>query len=78
VCSDGLKFKLEIKSEFCLKTKFRKIHILELVSVKIKTRDSKRKVVRIHFGHPPKKNGLGWSSPWKAAIVGLELHEWSW
>jgi hypothetical protein len=23
------------------------------------------KIVRIRFDHTPKKNGLGWSSPWK-------------
>jgi hypothetical protein len=25
--------------------------------------------VGIHFGCPTKKNGLGWSSPWEAAMT---------
>jgi hypothetical protein len=39
--------------------KFHKVQRLELVSDKIESEDSKRKVVRICFGHPKKKNGIG-------------------
>jgi hypothetical protein len=42
-----------------------------LVSDKIEGGDSKRKVVRIHFGHPMKKNGLGYNSPWEVAMTGV-------
>jgi hypothetical protein len=51
--------------------KSRKIWRLELILDKIESEDSKRKVVRIYFGYPMKKNGLGSSSPWKAAMAGL-------
>jgi hypothetical protein len=37
---DGLNFELDIKSEFPLKTKFREIQRLELVSDKFKVRNS--------------------------------------
>jgi hypothetical protein len=32
--------------------------------------------VRIRFGHPMKKNNLGLSSPWEAAMAGLQV-PWS-
>jgi hypothetical protein len=54
-----LKFELEIKFEFGSKTKSRKIWRLEFISDEIEGRDSKRKVVRIHFGCPMKKNDFG-------------------
>jgi hypothetical protein len=41
---------LEIKSGFTWKMKSREIWRLELVSDKIEDRDSKKNVVRIHFG----------------------------
>jgi hypothetical protein len=34
--------------------------------------------VCIHFGHPAKKNSLGWSSLWKGTMARLELHGWPW
>jgi hypothetical protein len=49
-----------------------KIQILEFIPDKIKDGDSWRKVVRICFGHPTKKNDLGYSSPWTGS------HGWSW
>jgi hypothetical protein len=45
--------------------KSHKIQRIELILDKIKAGDSKREVMCIHFGHPMKKNGLGWCSPWK-------------
>jgi hypothetical protein len=42
-----------------LKMKSREIQRLELVSDKIDAEDRKRKVVRIRFGCPMKKNELG-------------------
>jgi hypothetical protein len=56
---DGLKFELDIKSEFLLKMKSYKIWILELVSDKIEAGDSNRKIVHIRFVCPMRKNGLG-------------------
>jgi hypothetical protein len=50
----------------------RKIRRLEIVSDKIEGGDSKREVIRIRFDHPTKKNEFVWSSPWEAAMAGLE------
>jgi hypothetical protein len=50
-----------------------KIQILEFIPDKIKDGDSWRKVVRICFGHPTKKNDLGYSSPW----TGSHGRSWS-
>jgi hypothetical protein len=62
---DGLKFELEIKSEFLLKMKSCEIQRLELVSDKIEAGDRKRKVLCVRFGCPLEKNVVSWSSPWK-------------
>jgi hypothetical protein len=44
--------------------KSRKIRILDWLSDKIETGDSKKKVVHIRFGCPTKKNEFGWGIPW--------------
>jgi hypothetical protein len=68
-CSDILKFELEIKSKFPWKMKSCEIQRLEFVSDKIEARDSRRNVVRIRFGQPPKKNGLGWGFPCMGVVM---------
>jgi hypothetical protein len=45
----------------------RKIRILEFISDKIECGNYKRNVIYIHFGHPTKKNDLGYSSPWEGS-----------
>jgi hypothetical protein len=65
--SEALGFELEIKSEFNLKIKSRKIWRSEFVLDKIEGRDSKRVVMCICFGHPMKKNKLVRGSPWEGS-----------
>jgi hypothetical protein len=55
MCPEGLRFELEIKSEFNWKMKSHEIWRLELVSDKIEDGDRKRKIVCIHFGCPTKR-----------------------
>jgi hypothetical protein len=50
----------------------RKIQILEFVSDKIEGGNYKREVIYIRFGHPMKKNEIVCSSPWEAAMAGVE------
>jgi hypothetical protein len=70
--SGKIKIQIRDKIRVCLKrTKSHEIQILEFVLGKIEGGDSTRVVVCICFGYPPKKNRLGWSSPWKLAMVGL-------
>jgi hypothetical protein len=45
----------------------RKIRILEFISDKIECGNCKRNVICIRFGHPTKKNDLGYSSPWEGS-----------
>jgi hypothetical protein len=45
---------------------------------KIEVGYSKRKIVCIHFGCSLKKNRLGQSSLWKAAMAELKLHDRQW
>jgi hypothetical protein len=51
--------------------KSHKIQKLEFVSDKIEGGDCKREVMCIRFGHPTKKNELGWGSRWEAAMAGV-------
>jgi hypothetical protein len=56
---EGLRFELEIKSEFNWKIESHKMWRLEFVSDKIEGEDCKREFMCIDFGCPMKKNDLG-------------------
>jgi hypothetical protein len=68
---EGLRFELEIKSEFNWKMKSCKIQRLEFVSDKTEGGDSKREVVCIRFGCPTKKMTLVRALHGRAAMAGV-------
>jgi hypothetical protein len=61
-----IKIWIRDKIQVSLKNEIRR---LEFVSDKIEARDSRSNVVRIHFGQPPKKNGLGWGFPCMGVVM---------